>query len=230
MKGIINFEYPSSAVLSGPMLFDPVAVNNRINADPGTRFVSLLELPESPLNRFPGSRIVPGTEKVVGPDQRHGPHYGFPIQYTRVSGNDLPNKNEYKINYLPSNQGDPNLTDPNSPPLKAGYIVFNSQVETSTHEDPEENSTVNPPQIPVYLENSLPQIRYNRVTRTNEATAPLEITFNFQTNRPGDVVKVDYMTREFINVSIEARLYDQRTGTPQITSLTNKMKVRNLQR
>ena len=47
--------------------------------------------------------------------------------------------------------------------------------------------------------------------------------------RANDVVKVDYMTRDLMNVALEVRLYDAHTGQPQIISLSDKIKVRNLQ-
>ena len=48
--------------------------------------------------------------------------------------------------------------------------------------------------------------------------------------RPGDVVKVDYLTREIFTVNLEARLYDPASSRPQITALTDKVRVRNLPR
>jgi hypothetical protein len=54
---------------------------------------------------FPGqylasARIVPGSEKVIGPDMTFGPHFGLPIRYNRVPlalGD--PQQNQYKIDY-----------------------------------------------------------------------------------------------------------------------------------
>ena len=80
-----------------------------------------------------------------------------------------------------------------------------------------------------YRPHGIPHLRVNR-NGQNEPVAPLEVTFSFQMNRPKDVVKVDYMTREMINVVVEARLYDAHTNAPQSTSLAQKVKVRNLQR
>jgi hypothetical protein len=58
---------------------------------------------------------------------------------------------------------------------------------------------------------------------------PIEVFYKFQTNRPNDVVKVDYLTRELLNVTVEARLYDPASSRPQSAVLTEKLKVRNLQ-
>lgn len=46
------------------------------------------------------ARIVPGSERIVGPDMTFGPHYGMPVRYERVplSLGD-PGMNQYKIDY-----------------------------------------------------------------------------------------------------------------------------------
>jgi|GEM_PF-646186 len=46
------------------------------------------------------ARVVPGSEKVIGPDMTFGPHYGLPVRYERVplSLGD-PGMNQYKIDY-----------------------------------------------------------------------------------------------------------------------------------
>jgi prepilin-type N-terminal cleavage/methylation domain-containing protein len=46
------------------------------------------------------ARIVPGSEKIIGPDMTFGPHFGMPIRYNRVPlelGD--PEENQYKIDY-----------------------------------------------------------------------------------------------------------------------------------
>jgi len=46
------------------------------------------------------ARIVPGSEKVIGPNMTFGSHFGEPIRYNRVPyalGD--PQSNQYKINY-----------------------------------------------------------------------------------------------------------------------------------
>jgi hypothetical protein len=49
---------------------------------------------------FPTASIVPGSEVVIGPDQRFGPNYGRPIRYQRVSAaNATPGPNQYRILY-----------------------------------------------------------------------------------------------------------------------------------
>jgi hypothetical protein len=49
-------------------------------------------------------------------------------------------------------------------------------------------------------------------------------------NRPSDIVKIDYLTRELMSVTINSRLYDPATTGAQDTLLTSQVKARNLQR
>jgi prepilin-type N-terminal cleavage/methylation domain-containing protein len=95
---------------------DPTTINGRYNEayqrDPNNapnirRYVSLLDLDndgrmDDARNHltFPTASIVPGSEVVIGPDQRPGPNYGRPIRYQRVSAaNATPGPNQYRILY-----------------------------------------------------------------------------------------------------------------------------------
>ena len=79
------------------------------------------------------ARIVPGSEKIIGPDMTFGPHFGMPIRYNRVPlelGD--PRENQYKIDYDAGwlfFSRDPNLDlpeqDPSSgKPLPARVLVY----------------------------------------------------------------------------------------------------------
>ena len=71
------------------------------------RYVSLMDLDndgrmDDARNHltFPTASIVPGSEVVIGPDQRPGPNYGRLIRYQRVSAaNATPGPNQYRILY-----------------------------------------------------------------------------------------------------------------------------------
>lgn len=254
LRGQVNFAFPSSAVLRDPnnnpvpARFSPEEVNNSaFNTLPSgneveKRYIDLRFLPQTTWNGFPlnpgilspldpsrlwasSVRIVPGSERVVGPDQRPGPNYGYPVVYRRVSAlAGTVGKNEYKINY--EDVRNANAAEPQDPAVHMGFIEFNSIADAAgIYNIPNEN-----PAGMVYRPNGIPNLRVNRVSGQNEFVLPIEVTFEFQMNRPNDVVKVDYMTRELMNIAIEARLYDARTNAPQSTALTSKVKVRNLQR
>jgi hypothetical protein len=78
----------------------------------------------------------------------------------------------------------------------------------------------------------LPIYKYNPATGSvdgSQAADPVEVYYNFQMNQANDVVKFDYMTRDLMNFTLEMRLYEVGSGKPQVTRLTDKIKVRNLQ-
>ncbi|MGB9619028.1 MAG: hypothetical protein ACPL7K_01295, partial [Armatimonadota bacterium] len=109
-KGTVNFALdpprPGGARAGPVCLLDPEAINaafhNVYQTDRGSaRRMALLSTfdPTSPFY-FSNARIVPGSERVVGPDMAPGSHYGKPIRYERVplSLGD-PTYNQYKIDY-----------------------------------------------------------------------------------------------------------------------------------
>ncbi len=101
------------------------------------RYISLLDLdydfditdPESGVHlRLGYARIVPGSEVIIGPDQRPGPNYGNPVRYERVPW-DAPTVglNQYKILYedvAPIDEVYANFGF--VPSLLRGYIEFQS--------------------------------------------------------------------------------------------------------
>jgi hypothetical protein len=119
------FQYPAQGVSFKTGAFaspfndsnpDPTTINGRYNEayqrDPNNapnirRYVSLMDLDndgrmDDARNHltFPTASIVPGSEVVIGPDQRPGPNYGRPIRYQRVSAaNATPGPNQYRILY-----------------------------------------------------------------------------------------------------------------------------------
>lgn len=241
--------------------YSPDDINNAYSAfgplGPGARrFLSLTQLPTtnwggSPLNpaTIPASplgpgpantwvtpSIVPGTELVFGPDQRPGVHYGFRIQYSRVSSaSGFTGPNQYKINFT-NNANIPGGLGGAPPSLLAGYIEFDSVPDgvnynsgTFTGGGSGLDPTTNRPAAGSHM---LPIYKFNTATMSVDGTKvsdPVEVYYNFQMNQPGDVIKIDYMTRALMIFSLEMRLYDPTSGKPQVTRLTDKIKVRNLQ-
>ena len=60
--------------------------------------------------------------------------------------------------------------------------------------------------------------------------APITVTYQFQTNLSGYTMKADYLTRQLMTLAMGVRLYELNSGQPQQVTLTQKIKVRNLQR
>ena len=258
--GVLDHDANGNTV---PMSYNPSTINDNIdNSGYGTRYLWLRYFDAfnlnkgvnavSPLDQFnvpldaPGTavptpynvRIVPGSERVYGPDQLPGLHYGYRTQYTRVSSNSgVVGANQYRILY--ENAVNANTAaDAKDPRVQTGYIEFDSRPDAdpdfnkkSANLDPNlENpapSNVNPP---VYRVHGLPQLKYDQNTSTNVQADEVEVSYSFQMNRPTDVVKIDYLTRSIMNVSMELRLYDPRSARPQTTQLASKIAVRNIQR
>jgi prepilin-type N-terminal cleavage/methylation domain-containing protein len=242
-KGTINFAFASSATVNSgasttpgytplPQRYTAAAINS---VDPNftRRYIDLraaLPTPQnpagaiSPLNPtlpwYPDVHIVPGTEFVYGPDQLPGPHYGNRIRYTRVSNfASAVGPNQYRINY----ENNSNMAGSTDPSLYLGYIEFQQGT------DPNPTVTDNPAGG-VFKSIVLPTQKIDPNNPANNIPSdPVEVSYYFTMIRPNDVVKVDYMTRDLMNVALEVRLYDAHTGQPQIISLSDKIKVRNLQ-
>ena len=105
------FQYPAEGVIFATDAIN-ARYNNALSQDPNNapnirRYVSLMDLDndgamDDARNHltFPSASIVPGSEVVIGPDQRPGPNYGSPIRYQRVSAsNATPGPNQYRILY-----------------------------------------------------------------------------------------------------------------------------------
>ncbi|HEY3283297.1 MAG TPA: type II secretion system protein [Armatimonadota bacterium] len=57
--------------------------------------------------------------------------------------------------------------------------------------------------------------------------AAVSIRFQYQTNHPGDIVRVSYLTRSLLTFNLGIRMYDRATGKPQLVSLSNRIRLRN---
>lgn len=178
---------------------------------------------------IPNVQITPGSEVVIGPDMIPGPHYGMCITYTRVPRNTDPRMigpNEYMINYADVPNKQP--VDPNDPPelqqmqtllQSAGTILFDSQV------DP-------PNQAPKHMIPEMPPSP-NCPKLGSELNPPIQriyVSYKIQSNKSSDLVKADYLTRDLMTAALGVRLFDFNSGQPQQVNLTQKIKVRNLQR
>jgi len=244
-KGVVNFAFPHTITQGGaaePTRIRPEQVNAEFNYVRGTsgnalnayRTASLLPYnatmnptgmtsadnpadPNPALARIPDARIVPGSETVTGPDMRPGPHYGQPIAYTRAPRYTDPKRlgpNEYLINYTDIPNANLTLTD-SDPRVqamqrviqRAGTIIFNSADDAAG------------------TPNSLPES-----VDTNGNPVCIEVTYQIQNNRTTDVVKASYLTRQLMTAAVSVKLYEFNSGQPQSATLTQQIRVRNLQR
>ncbi len=98
-KGEVSFEFPMP--VETWLASDIQAMNENFANDIDTGAGALRLFQVSGMSKMPpAARIVPGSEKITGPNWNPGPGYGTPILYTRVSSlTDDPGPNEYRINY-----------------------------------------------------------------------------------------------------------------------------------
>ncbi len=245
-RGVVSFAFPHSITqggLSEPTRIAPSQANGEFNYVRTTsgnglnalRTVSLLPYdaadnptgmmpgdnpndPSPALARIPDVRIVPGSEKVVGPDMRPGPHHGQPITYTRAPRYTTDPKrlgpNEYLINYTNIPNANLGITDPDPrvqamlrTMQRAGTLIFNSA----------DDAAGTPNSLPETLDGSGNPVY-------------VEVTYQIQNNRTSDVVKASYLTRQLMTAAVSVKLYEATSGQPQSATLTQKIRVRNLQR
>lgn len=156
---------------SGPVcVFDAGAVNSKFKVDYATdrggaiRYVILPTFDNAKANQYlKNARVVPGSEKVIGPDMTFGGHFGLPVRYERVPlalGD--PGMNQYKIDYdtgwlffsrdpsldLPEDRPDP--TDPTIPPrriptdpIRVYYLIYFNQLDDVVRGDYLTKSLIN---------------------------------------------------------------------------------------
>lgn len=157
--------------------------------------------------------IVPGSVRVYGPDQAEGPNKGNSILYTQASPSVSLTYNQYRVDYRNS------------------LLIFN-----------------------VDAGNQLPTVKADKSSPPDpanpaDAADPVKITFNYQANlSPADstnavtkplsgtnpasplLVKVDYRTRDLLDINIGVRVYDPTNGQAFIVPVSNRVKVNNSNR
>ncbi|MBL1149749.1 MAG: type II secretion system protein [Armatimonadetes bacterium] len=155
------------------------------------------------------SKVVPGSERVIGPDQRPGPNFGRPIRYSRVAQGHKVGANQYLINYVdldepsdymtalgvPDPSGNADVANYIQPRFKKGYVEFNSD-----------------PNVPLPDGN-------------------ITISFDFQLNESGDSIAVDYDSLQQIRVELTILRYAGAAGAqPQSALVKDVVTVRNFQK
>lgn len=197
------------------------------------RFIDLRVLPNldgslsplHPTSGFARARIVPGSEVVIGPDQRPGQNYGRYVRYARTTERPV-GKNQYYINYVhqrepedwaalgfnvPADIYDARTYTPNNlvsailqPVFRAGYLELNSNFGEPLPEG--------------YLDSGGQFV----------ATGNILVSYRFQFTEPNDVVAVDYDSRQVIGINLTIRNYPQTTlPNPQTITVKGTATVRN---
>lgn len=190
------------------------------------RFIDLRTIPQgdgtqSPLGQFPRAIIVPGSEEIFGPDQNPGPNFGSEVRYHRV--NREPGPNEYRINYA-------NLAEPTA----AGYAALGFPVPPANYDRTSLVSAVFQPRFKAgYVQLcSNPEVPIPAVMRIpgtlNDVPGRIRVAYKFQFTAPDDVVRVEYDTRQLMQVIMTIRNYPQSDiPFPQTVTMKATANVRN---
>ena len=185
--------------------------------------------PLDPSNLIARAYITPGSEVIVGPDQKPGPNYGKYVRYERVTQRPV-GANQYLINYVDQPEPDygalgvnfggtsGNLYDPLNyatnvlqaviqPQFRAGYVELNSKFGEPIPSGFTDLNGFHP-------------------------TGNIFVNYRFQYTEPNDVVAVDYDSTQVMEVTLTIRNYPQVQNIPNPQTITVKgsAEVRNFVR
>jgi hypothetical protein len=194
------------------------------------RFIDLRLVPQgdrtlSPLVLFPNASIVPSSEEIWGPDQNPGANYGYEVRYRRV--NKEPGPNEYRINYT-------NLPEPSA----AGYTALGLPIPPPNYTPASFVSAIVQPRYKVgYVQLcSNPEVPIPATMRIRGAAAGttfdvpgrIRVAYRFQFTNATDTVRVDYDTRQLMQILVTIRNYPQsNVPNPQTVTMKATANVKN---
>lgn len=194
------------------------------------RFIDLRLVPQgdrtaSPLALYPNASIVPSSEEVWGPDQNPGAGSAWEVRYRRV--NKDPGPNEYRINYT-------NLPEPSA----AGYAALGLPVPPASYTSNSFVSAIFQPRFKVgYIQLcSNPEVPIPATMRVRGATVGttfdvpgrIRVAYRFQFTNATDSVRVDYDTRQLMQILVTIRNYPQsNVPNPQTVTMKATANVKN---
>ena len=194
------------------------------------RFIDLAHVPQgdrtpSPLQLWRNASIVPNSEEVYGPDQNPGANYGFEVRYRRV--NKDPGPNEYRINYT-------NLPEPSA----AGWAALGLPVPPATYDPTSFVSAIVQPRYRAgYIQLcSSPEVPIPPILRVRGTTpgtfvdAPgrIRVAYQFQFTNQSDTVRIEYDTRQLVQILVTIRNYPQsNVPNPQTVTMKATANVKN---
>ena len=155
------------------------------------------------------ARIAPGSVRVTGPDVTPGPNYGQIITYNEVSSSaGVVSDNQFAVDYLHN-------TLQFASDLPA-YLMQNRSQPIQVIYDYQANLTLTDT---------------GRLFEFSRATIPASTTATGTDNLYQPMqVKVDYQTRDLIDVNIGVRIYDVTTNRAQVIPTETKIKIGNSNR
>lgn len=194
------------------------------------RFIDLAHVPQgdrtpSPLQLWRNASIVANSEEVYGPDQNPGANYGFEVRYRRV--NKDPGPNEYRINYT-------NLPEPSA----AGWAALGLPVPPANYDATSFVSAIVQPRYRAgYIQLcSNPEVPIPASMKVRGA-APgtfadvpgrIRVAYQFQFTNQSDTVRIEYDTRQLVQILVTIRNYPQsNVPNPQTVTMKATANVKN---
>lgn len=204
-NGINNNAAPNYGVTQGVLDLTQLADKSGTLATP---LPANKSAPAAGSSQIYNARLVPGSVKVYGPDATPGPNLGRSVPYTQVSPGGILGYNQFVIDYTNST------------------ISFNVD---SSHQLPQMQADDATPADPVAV-----SFDYQANLTALNGGASISSATNasgVQDERANPMlVKVDYQTRDLLDVSMGVRIYDPANGGTQIVTVTNRVKINNSSR
>ncbi len=171
--------------------------------------------PLHPTLGFGRAAIVPGSEIVIGPDQRPGTTYGRPVRYTRVTQRPV-GPNQYIINYV--HQREPDW-------VALGVIT---PAEAATFYNPSNYVATDVRQVLLQAAYRAGYLELNSNKNEPLPAGNISVSYRFQFTEPNDIVAVDYDSSEVMEFVLTIRNYPQSNNPePQSITLKGTSDVRN---
>ncbi len=213
--GVIDLTnlYVDPSVSTGVLLVGARNNTNGYNTSP-LSLMGLVGGPLSAVNAF----VVPGSVRVYGPDATPGPNLGYSVLYTPVSGGDVLGPNQYRVTYY-----DPRPGPPDFPNATLTFYVNASETLPTAKAD---GSVADPVKFTFdYQANLAPP----------NLTIPISDVPDTVNNKPANpahplLVKLDYQTRDLLQVNIGVRVYDARDGTAFLAPASGQVQIGNSNR
>ena len=148
--------------------------------------------------------LVPGSVRVYGPDATPGPGLGNRVLYTPVGPGTTLGFNQYRVDYLNS--------------LITFYVDNANKLPTLKADN---STTADPVQI---------AFNYQANLARQDATKPVSASASSPNLAGPLLVKIDYQTRDLLDINIGVRIYDSSQGRSIVVPVHNQVQIGNSNR
>ncbi|MBX3096481.1 MAG: type II secretion system protein [Fimbriimonadaceae bacterium] len=161
--------------------------------------------------------ITPGSEIVIGPDQRPGANYGLPVRYTRVVTRPV-GPNQYFINYV----------DQRDPDWVAAGVLTAAQANALDIYNPQSFQNTDFTWTVLATQFRAGYLELNSNKNEPIPDGNISVAYRFQFTEPNDVVTADYDSSEVMEIILTIRNFPQTSNPePQAITVKGSADVRN---